>query len=124
MIHAKTSGSFRDTTTFLTKMSKGDIYSSLDAHGAAGVAALESATPIDSSETASSWSYEIIKEDGRVSIVWSNSHEDGGAPVAVLIQYGHTTRNGGYVEGRDYINPAMRPIFDQIADDVWKEVTS
>lgn len=90
-----------------------------------GVAALRAATPVESSETAQSWYYEIVDRPGYYSIHWLNSHivEPGRIPVAVLIQYGHATRNGAYVEGVDYINPALRPIFDQIADDMWREVT-
>lgn len=123
MISVKTIGSFKKTTDALLKMQRGDIYGSLDAHGARGVAELSQATPIDTSETANSWSYEIEKKKGSVRIIWSNTNDDGGPPVAVLIQYGHATRNGGFVEGRDFINPVMRPIFDQIATDVWREVT-
>jgi hypothetical protein len=89
------------------------------------VAALAAATPRDSGETANSWTYQIVQRPGYYSIVWSNTHTEdpGHIPIAVLIQYGHGTRRGGYVQGRDYINPAMRPIFDQIAADMWKEVT-
>lgn len=87
-----------------------------------GVDALARATPIDSALTAQSWYYVIIQDNRRVRIEWHNRNTANGTPVAVLIQYGHGTRNGGYVVGRDYINPAIRPIFDQIADDVWKKV--
>lgn len=123
MIEAKSSGSFNNTLAFLSKIKDGDLYASLEKHGASGVAALESATPVESAETARSWSYEIKEEKGRVEIAWYNSHVDRGANVAILIQYGHATRNGGRVEGRDFINPAIQPVFDQIAADVWKEVT-
>lgn len=123
MISVRSSGSFQQTTAALTRMTSDSIYSSLDRHGAAGVAALSAATPVESSETANSWSYKVTKKPGRVSIGWFNSHVENDVPIAVLIQYGHATRNGGYVEGRDFINPAIQPIFDQIADDVWKEVT-
>jgi hypothetical protein len=90
-----------------------------------GVAALQAATPKDSADTANGWYYEIVSKPGYFAIHWLNSNivNPGQIPVAVLIQYGHATRNGGYVEGVDYINPALRPIFDQMAADMWKEVT-
>lgn len=95
----------------------------LNKYGQAGVDALRNATPRDSGETANSWYYEIIKEDGKIRINWNNSHvEAGWANIAILLQYGHGTRNGGYVEGRDYINPALQDIFDKIADSAWQEV--
>jgi hypothetical protein len=99
------------------------LASQLERYGARGVAALEAATPINSGETAKRWSYEIVSKPGYYSIRWKNDHKEGGAPVAVLLQYGHGTRNGGFVQGRDYINPTMQPIFDQIAEEAWKEVT-
>jgi len=89
-----------------------------------GKAALASATPTDSGETASSWDYIITIKSGRAKITWTNSNDANGIPVAVLIQYGHATRNGGYVQGRDYINPAIKPIFDKIANELWKGVTT
>lgn len=94
-------------------------------YGPIGVAALKAATPTDRGETAAGWYYEIVDKPGYYSIHWLNSHiaQPGNIPIAVLIQYGHGTRNGGYVQGQDYINPALRPIFDQIASDMWKEVT-
>lgn len=97
----------------------------LEKYGAMGVAALQNATPKESGETADSWYYEIASKPGYFSIRWLNSHLEGPGriPIAVLLQYGHGTRNGGYIQGRDYINPAMRPIFDQIAADMWREVT-
>lgn len=100
---------------------------SLHKYGAMGVRALREATPKRTGETANSWSYEIVDNPsaGRVSIVWNNSHvEQGWANIAILIQYGHGTRNGGYVQGIDYINPALAPIFNEMADSVWKEVTA
>ena len=96
----------------------------LNRYGREGVRALSAATPVDSGETASSWSYDIIREDGRTSIVFSNSNIQNGVPIAIILQYGHATRNGGWIEGRDYINPAIQPIFDKIVEDAWKEVTS
>ncbi len=124
MIRIKQSGDFSKTERFLKKAQKMDFYKSLDKYARAGVAALASATPIDSGRTASSWDYEIVKEKGRVSIYWTNSNINKGVPIAVILQYGHGTNGGGYVQGRDYINPAIRPIFDQIANAAWKEVTS
>lgn len=124
MIRIKQSGDFSKTERFLKKAQKMDFYKSLDKYARAGVAALASATPIDSGRTASSWDYEIVKEKGRVSIYWTNSNINKGVPIAVILQYGHGTNGGGYVQGRDYINPAIQPIFDQIADAAWKEVTS
>lgn len=125
MIKVQVSGSFNNTQSFLQRMQRGDQFKALERYGAMGVAALKAATPEDSSETANSWDYEVVKRPGYFAIHWRNSHLDdsGQAPVAVLLQYGHGTRNGGYVQGRDYINPALRPIFDQIAADMWKEVT-
>src|SRR5215216_1045011 len=97
----------------------------LEKYGPIGVAALKAATPVDSSLTAESWYYEIVDRPGYYAIHWLNSHveDPGNIPIAVLLQYGHATRNGGFVEGRDYINPALAPIFEQIAADMWKEVT-
>jgi hypothetical protein len=117
-------GDFKRTEDFLKKMLKGDLFAALDRYGQEGVQALAAATPKDSGETASSWSYEIKKDAGSYSIIWSNGHMADGTPVAVLIQVGHGTGTGGYVSGRNFINPALRPIFDRIANDVWKEVTS
>lgn len=98
-------------------------FAALGKYGAMGVRALAAATPEDSSLTANSWRYEIVKKPGYYAIHWLNSHVEDDIPVAILIQYGHATRNGGIVQARDYINPPMRPIFEQIAADMWKEVT-
>lgn len=95
----------------------------LDKYGRAGVAALSAATPKDSGETASSWEYEIKRTKTTVSIVFNNTNIQNGVPIAIILQYGHATNNGGYVEGVDYINPAIKPIFERIANDAWKEVT-
>jgi len=88
------------------------------------VTALAAATPVESGETAKAWSYKIVKQGRSHSIEWHNSHVEGGSPIAILLQYGHGTGTGGYVQGRDFINPAIQPIFDQIAADIWKVVTS
>ena len=125
MIKVTTSGSFAKSQAFLQRMKNREQFKALEKYGPIGVAALRTATPKDSAETANAWYYEIVSKPGYFSIHWLNSHlvDPGRIPVAVLIQYGHATRNGGYVQGRDYINPTMQPIFDQIAADMWKEVT-
>jgi hypothetical protein len=105
-------------------MSKGDHLRNLDMYGREGVNALKSATPIDSAETAASWNYKIERSGRSVSIAWTNTNVVDGTPLIILLQYGHGTGTGGYVQGRDIINPAMRPIFNKIADNVWKAVTS
>jgi hypothetical protein len=124
MIRIESEGDFKNTDAFLKKMTQNDLFTALRYYGAEGVRALANATPMDTGETASSWDYEIKKDSRSISIIWSNSHVINGRPIAVLIQYGHGTRNGGYVQGRDYINPALRPLFDRIVNDVWREVTS
>ena len=125
MIKVTTSGSFAKSQAFLQRMKNREQFKALEKYGSIGVAALRTATPKESSETANSWYYEIVNRPGYFAIHWYNSHveDPGRIPIAVLLQYGHATRNGGYVQGVDYINPAMRPIFDQIAADMWKEVT-
>lgn len=106
-------------------MQKGpSIFDQLSKYGDEGVAALSAATPTDEGTTANSWYYEIIQDATSWSIVWGNSNVVDGAPIAVLIQHGHGTGTGGYVQGRDYINPALRSIFDRMADDAWKAVTA
>lgn len=120
------SGSFHKTEEWLRKMMDASIFDQLTRFGEEGVRALSAATPQDTGETAMSWGYEIVKEKGSWSIIWTNSHMDdnGATPVAVLLQTGHGTGTGGYVTGIDYINPALRPIFDRMADAAWKVVTS
>lgn len=124
MVIVKQKGNFSKTEKFLNSISKKLYYRNLQKYAEQGVAALASATPVDSGMTANSWGYEIRQTKNSVSIYWTNSNVNKGVPIAVIIQYGHGTRNGGYVQGRDYINPAMRPIFDKIAESVWKEVIS
>lgn len=124
MISFSTSGDTRRTEDWLKKLGSGDIFKGLERFGQQGVDALSAATPFDEGVTASSWYYEIIQDGKSYSIVWGNSNMAGPTPVAVLLQHGHGTRTGGYVQGRDYINPALRPIFDQIAAEAWKVVTS
>ena len=103
-----------DTGKWLERLKEGSFFDFLDDCGQAGVAALSAATPVRSGYTASCWSYEIKRSTNRVSLVWNNSHVEQGVPIAVILQYGHGTRTGGYVQGVDYINPALRPIFDSI----------
>lgn len=124
MITFKHRGNFDNTERFFKRAQKMDFYKNLEKYARAGVAALASATPVDTGLTAASWDYEIRKEKNKVSIYWTNSNIQNGVPIAVILQYGHGTNNGGYVQGRDYINPAIQPIFDQIAKSAWKEVTS
>lgn len=118
------SGSFDQTEKFLRTVSSGDIFSQLSRFGEMGRSALAAATPVESGFTASSWTYEIIQDSKSWSIVWGNTHIEDGRPIAILLQYGHGTRTGGYVEGRDYINPALQGIFDQLAEEAWKVVTT
>lgn len=117
-------GDFKRTGNFLEKLLKRDIYKALDKHGREGVAALSSATPAESGLAAASWGYEVKTSGKSASIIWTNSDVENGFPVAIMLQYGYGTGTGGYVRGRDYINPAMKPVFDRIAESVWKEVTS
>jgi hypothetical protein len=124
MVSISSEGSFDRTEKFLQAMVKLDIGRILDAEAQKGVAALSKATPQDSGRAATSWGYKIEKTNSSVTIGWTNSDVENGFPVALMIQYGHGTGTGGYIQGRDYINPAMRPIFDQIAETVWKAVTS
>ena len=123
MIKFRQKGDFSKLTRYLEKVKEVVKLGDLDKYGRAGVAALASATPVDTGLTASSWYYEISNKNGSAMISFHNSNIQNGVPIAIILQYGHGTRNGGWVEGRDYINPAIRPIFDQIADDAWKEVT-
>lgn len=115
-------GNFKNTEAFLKRASKFNIDAILDRYGKEGVSALSAATPKDTGETANSWYYKVNKGKDIITITWSNSHIVNGIPIAIILQYGHATRNGGYVEGRDYINPAIRPIFDRIANRAWEEV--
>ena len=126
MITASSSGSFKKTETFLRRMSgvtsRLDRTQAFDKYGIRGVDALASATPIDTSETSKRWRYTVVNRKGELTITWHNDNVIDGRPIAILIQYGHATGTGGYVNGRDYINPAIQPIFDEILDDVWKQV--
>jgi hypothetical protein len=123
MITFRQKGDFSKFTRFLQRAKEVVHLSDLDKYGQAGVAALASATPVDSGETASSWYYEITHSQGSSKITFLNSHINDGVPIAVILQYGHGTGTGGWVEGRDYINPAIQPLFDEIANNAWREVT-
>ena len=123
MISFRQKGDFSKLTKYLEKVKEGFDVGILDKYGQAGVRALASATPVDTGLTANSWYYKIEKSKGSVSIDFYNSNIQKGVPIAVILQYGHGTKNGGWVQGRDYINPAIRPIFDAIVEDAWKEVT-
>lgn len=123
MIKFRQKGDFSKLTSYLERAKKVIRVSDLDKYGRQGVAALASATPIDSGVTANSWYYEINMSKGSASISFFNSNIQNGVPIAIILQYGHGTGTGGWVEGRDYINPAIQPIFDKIADDAWREVT-
>ena len=123
MISFRQKGDFSKLTKYLEKVKEGFDVGILDKYGQAGVRALVSATPVDTGLTANSSYYKIEKSKGSGSIAFYNSNIQNGVPIAVILQYGHGTKNGGWVQGRDYINPAIRPIFDAIVEDAWKEVT-
>ena len=122
MISFRQKGDFSKLNRFLERAKGAARLSILDKYGREGVAALASATPIDSGETANSWYYEIKHDNGAATITFFNSHINEGVPIAIILQYGHGTGTGGWVEGRDYINPAIQPVFDKIVDEAWKEV--
>lgn len=123
MIRFRHKGDFSKFTKFLEKAKQSVHIGDLDRYGREGVAALASATPVDSGQTAKSWYYEIKQKQGSVTITFNNSNIQNGVPIAIILHYGHGTGTGGWVQGRDYINPAIRPIFDRIANDAWREVT-
>ncbi len=123
MVTVRHKGDFAKLTYYLESVKKPIKPSMLEKYGKAGVAALASATPVDTGLTANSWYYKIEMEQGLAKIVFCNSNIHRGIPIAIILQYGHGTRNGGWVEGQDYINPALQPIFNKLADDAWREVT-
>ena len=124
LIRITTKGDFNNTFRFLNKMSKFQINKILEKYGQMGVEALRSATPIDSGKTAESWGYEISIGKEGATIYWTNTNQNEGVYIAVILQYGHGTGTGGYVQGVDYINPAIRPVFDKIAEEAWMEVVN
>ncbi len=123
MISFRQKGDFSKITRFLEKAKEAVRLGDLDKYGREGVAALASATPVDSGQTANSWYYEIENRSGSATISFHNSNIQNGVPIAIILQYGHGTGTGGWVQGRDYINPAIQPIFDKIVKEAWKEVT-
>ena len=123
MISFRQKGDFSKLNRYFEQVREALKIGVLDKYGREGVAALSSATPVDSGETADSWYYEIKRQNGSVAIEFNNSNVNKGVHIAVILQYCHGTGTGGWVEGRDYINPAIQPIFDEIADNAWKEVT-
>lgn len=123
MITFRQKGDFSKLNKYLERIKEVVKIGDLDRFGREGVQALSSATPRDTSLTASAWDYSIERSSNRVSISFNNTNIQNGVPIAIILQYGHGTRNGGYVQGRDYINPAIQPIFDKMAEDAWKEVT-
>lgn len=123
MISFSQKGDFSKVTAYLERAKKGVNIRGLDKYAREGVSALSSATPVETGLTAESWYYEIENQNGVVRISFCNSNIQNGVPIAIILQYGHGTGTGGWVEGRDYINPAIQPIFDRIANDAWREVT-
>jgi len=123
MIKFRQKGDFSKLTSYLERVKGRAHLSGLDKYGKQGVAALASATPVDTGKTAASWYYQIEHTEGRVTLSFLNSNVQNGIPIAIILQYGHGTGTGGWVQGRDYINPVVQPIFDEIANNAWKEVT-
>lgn len=124
MIRVKQKGDFGNTTRYLQRVKKSAKVLDLAKFGVEGVNALKAATPVDTGLTANSWYYKIEEDTkGIYKISFCNSNINKGVNIAIILQYGHGTRNGGWIEGRDYINPAIQPIFDKIVDSAWKEVT-
>lgn len=123
MIKFKHKGDFSKTINYMNSAKKAVDFKMLEKYAQQGVNALKAATPVDTGVTANSWYYEIEKTKNSITIKFNNSNIVRGVPIAIILQYGHGTRNGGYVTGRDYINPAIQPIFEKITNDAWKEVT-
>lgn len=123
MITFKHKGDFSKTTRYFERVKQNSLNKILQKYGELGVHALASATPVDTGVTAASWYYEINQDRGRVTINFCNSNINKGVPIAIILQYGHGTRNGGWVQGRDYINPVVEPIFNALANKAWEEVT-
>ena len=124
MVRLSHKGDFSKLTSYFEKVKEKARIGILDKYGREGVAALASATPVDSGLTANSWSYEITHKNGSVELSFKNSNIQNGVMIAIILQYGHGTGTGGWVQGRDYINPAIQPIFDKLANDAWREVTN
>lgn len=124
MIIIKHQGNFDKTYKFLTNIRKRQYYKILSEYGRKGVKSLEAATPVDTGLTASSWGYEVEVKNTGATITWTNSNVNKGVPIALVIQYGHMLPQGVWIDGIDYINPALKPIFNEMADKVWKEITT
>lgn len=124
MIVLSSKGDFSKATRYFERLKETAKLGVLDKYGQEGVAALSSATPVETGLTASSWTYKIQLSESSASIEFHNSNINNGVPIAIILQYGHGTGTGGWVQGRDYINPAIRPVFDKIVEDLWKEVTN
>lgn len=122
MISFRQKGDFKHLNGYLERFREGLKIGVLDKYGDEGVQALKDATPKDTGLTSESWRYRIRRGNGTASITFDNTNIQNGVPIAIILQYGHATRNGGYVEGIDYINPALRPIFERIAEEAWEEV--
>ena len=123
MIKIKQKGDFSKLTRYLNGAKRASAIDVLNRYGEEGVKALAAATPVETGKTANSWYYEIERKNGSIAISFNNSNIQNGVPIAIILQYGHGTRNGGWVQGRDYINPAIQPIFDKITENAWREVT-
>ena len=123
MVKIRTKGNFNNTLKFFDRTLNRSYIQILRMYGEKGVSALASATPVDTGKTAESWQYKIEQMKGSIRIYWTNTNVNNGVPIAIILQTGHGTGTGGYVQGRDYINPAIRPIFDNIANDVWRDIT-
>lgn len=123
IISYRTEGDLKKTDTFLRKLMKQDLTSILHRYGKKGVEALAAATPVDTGKTAASWDYTVTEGKGTATITWTDSNVNNGVPIALILQYGHGTGTGGYVKGRDYIKPAIRPVLDELTHALWKEVT-
>lgn len=124
MFHVSSSGPYDKTKAYLERLKGDKVFDVLDSYGQLGVTALASATPVETGLTAESWGYEVSHSPGRHILSWHNTHEHNGVNIAIILQYGHGTGTGGYVEGIDYINPALRPLFDKMTEDIWREVTN
>lgn len=123
MIRLKAKGDYKKAFTYFERVKEAIKLGDLDKFGQLGIEALKESTPVDTGKTADSWIYDIERTKESVRIVWSNTNVNNGVNIAILLQYGHGTNHGGYVIGKDYINPAIQPVFDKLAEDAWKEVT-
>ena len=123
MITISSKGSFSNTEKFLKRSMKSNYNSIFEKYGKEGVRLLSSATPVDTGKTSESWTYDVKKSKRGISIEWSNSNVINGVQIAVIIQYGHGTQNGAYIQGQDYINPVIKPLFDILTNDIWKDVS-